>query len=585
MPNFSSYAICIESVFTFVPIMFVRTKRTPNSPKTAIQLVETIRTGKSIRQKLVRHFGFAMNDEEIEALKKLALVYKTDMEAKTLPKFLSRDNLVGLIESQSNKAIEDYRPLPVNLRDIKEEQRICVGIHQCYGRIFDRIGFGTAISNPVRRKASVQMLRDMVMARIVKPASKRSSVEMLEREYGLNLDVNAVYRMMDFLDDEAIKRVKLHSYQYTKSLLEEKVDIIFYDCTTLYFESFIEDDLKQNGYSKDGKFNQSQVLLAIMVTSYGLPIGYELYEGSKFEGHTLDDALNQLHKQYKIDRIIFVADAALLSTENIGRFAERKQPFIVGARIKNLPKNITKKILDKTAYQTLGVQEDGQDEDVTYIDIPMEQDGLRLIVTHSPRRATKDKHDREKAIESLKKRIEKSSNPTSLLNNFGYKKFVKMEGEAKLLTDEVKIAEAEQWDGLHGIVTNLTVEESTAADLLHHYKGLWQVEETFRLGKHDLRMRPIFHWTPNRIKAHVAICYIALCCIRAMEYLVRFQYKKLSPAAIRNELMRLETSILKDYKTGNQYGLPSKASQHAKKIYQIMGLKWNDTPYLLKGKL
>jgi transposase len=584
VPNFSLDELCILSPVTFVPIMFVRTKRTPNSPKTAIQLVETIRTGKSIRQKLVRHFGFAINDEEIDALKKLALVYKSDLEAKTLPKLFSRDNLVSLIETQSNKAIEDDRPLPVDLRDIKEEQRICVGIHQCYGKIFDRIGFGTAISNPVRRKASVQMLRDMVMARIVKPASKRSSVEMLEREYGLNLDVNAVYRMMDFLDDEAIKRVKLHSYQYTKSLLDEKVDIIFYDCTTLYFESFIEDDLKQNGYSKDGKFNQSQVLLAIMVTSYGLPIGYELYEGSKFEGHTLDDALIQLHKQYKIDRIIFVADAALLSTENIGRFAERKQPFIVGARIKNLAKNITHKILDKTAYQALGTQEDGHEEDVTYVEIPMEE-GLRLIVTHSPRRASKDKYDREKAIESLRKRIEKSSNPTSLLSNFGYKKFVKIDGEAKLLTDEVKIAEAEKWDGLHGIVTNLTVEESTAADLLHHYKGLWQVEETFRLGKHDLRMRPIFHWTPKRIKAHVAICYMALCSIRAMEYLVRFQYKKLSPAAIRNELMRLETSILKDYKTGNQYALPSKASQHAKKIYQIMGLKWNDTPYLLKGKI
>jgi transposase len=585
VPNFLSNAIFILSACTFVPIMFVRTKRTPNSSKTAIQLVETIRTGKRIQQKIVRHFGYAVNDEEIEALKKLALLYKQELEAKTLPKMFSRDNLVGLIESQSSKTIEDDRGLPVNLLDIKEERRICVGIHQCYGRIFDRIGFSKVIGSPVRRKASVQMLRNMVMARIVKPASKRSSVEMLEREYGVALDVNAVYRMMDFLDEDAIKRVKQNSYQYAKSLLDEKVDVIFYDCTTLYFESFIEDDLKQNGYSKDGKFNQSQVLLAIMVTKYGLPIGYELYEGSKFEGHTLDDALNQLHKQYKIDRIIFVADAALLSTENIRRFTERKQPFIVGARIKNLPKSITKKILDKTAYQSLGVQEDGQEEDVTYIDIPMQEDGLRLIVTHSPRRAAKDKHDREKAIEALKKRIEKSSNPTSLLNNFGYKKFLKIEGEGKLLMDELKIAEAEQWDGLHGIVTNLTIEESTAVDLLNHYKGLWQVEETFRIGKYDLRIRPIFHWTANRIKAHVAICYMALCCIRAMEYQVRFQYKKLSPAAIRNELMRLETSILKDYKTGNLYGLPSKASQHAKKIYQIMGLKWNDTPFLLKKKI
>jgi transposase len=252
--------------------------------------------------------------------------------------------------------------------------------------------------------------------------------------------------------------------------------------------------------------------------------------------------------------------------------------------LKTCPKAITEKILDKTTYQHLHNSEEETADDTTCLDIPMEQEGLRLIVTHSPHRAAKDRHDREKAIESLKKRIAKSPNPTSLLSNFGYKKFVRLEGEAKLVTDEQKIKDAAQWDGLHGIVTNLNKEETSAQALRHHYKGLWQVEETFRLSKHDLRMRPIFHWTEKRIKAHVAICFMALCCIRTMEYKVRFQYKKLSPAAIRNELMRLETSIHKDYKTSIQYALPSKATQHAKKIYQIMGLRWNDTPYLLKRK-
>ncbi len=160
-----------------------------------------------------------------------------------------------------------------------------------------------------------------------------------------------------------------------------------------------------------------------------------------------------------------------------------------------------------------------------------------------------------------------------------------MEGKAKIITDENKIQEAARWDGLHGIVTNIPQQEGTVQMLLNHYRGLWQVEETFRLSKHDLRMRPIFHWTENRIKAHVAICFMALICIRAMEYSVRLQYRKLSPESIRNELMKLQTSILKDTKTGNQYALPSKATQDAKKIYQIMGLKWTDTPYqLIKQK-
>jgi transposase len=321
-----------------------------------------------------------------------------------------------------------------------------------------------------------------------------------------------------------------------------------------------------------------------MVTQDGMPIGYQVYEGSKFEGHTLNDALQQLHQQYKIGNIIFVADSALLSTDNIASFTQQKQPFIVGARIKNLPQALTEKILNKSAYQSLYLNTEDDNDGTTYLDMPTEQEGLRLIVTSSPLRAAKDRHDRDKAIQSLQKRISRSPNPTSLLNNFGYKKFVKLKGDAKLEVDEQKIAEAAKWDGLHGIITNISIERASAKELLHYYKGLWQVEETFRLSKHDLRMRPIFHWTQNRIKAHVAICFMALTCIRAMEYIVRLQYKKMSPAAIRNELMRLQTSILKDQKTGNTYGLPSKATQHAKKIYQIMGLGWNDTPYPLKQK-
>ena len=530
---------------------------------------------------MIRHFGYALDAEEVEGLKKLAERYKVELEQKNLPTLFSKENLIALIESGATKAETDNSPLPVNLRDIKEEKRIRVGIHQTYGRLFDWIGFGSVIKNPLRKKAAVILLRNMVMARISKPVSKRSSVQMLEQEYGISADVNAVYRMMDLLDEEAINKAKQFSYQYTKSLLDEKINIIFYDCTTLYFESFIEDDLKQNGYSKDGKFNQSQVLLAIMVTQAGLPVGYDLFEGSKFEGHTLDNALEQLHQRYKIDKLIFVADAALLSTTNIEKLKENKQPFIVGARLKNESRSLTQQILDTSDYQKL--YEDDQDaEEITYKNIPKPEEGLRLIVTYSPKRAAKDKHDREKAIESLAKRISHSQNPTSLLNNFGYKKFIKLEGDAKLSIDEVKLKEAEKWDGLHGIISNVETEDAKL--LLHHYKGLWQVEETFRISKHDLRMRPIFHWTPKRIKAHISLCFMALMCVRVMEYSVRLQYKKLSPAAIRNELMRLETSILKDYKTQKQYAMPSKASQDAKKIYQILGLKWNDTPYLIKHK-
>lgn len=567
--------------------MFIREKRTPNSDKVAIQLVDSIRSGTKVKQKIIRHFGFALNDDEKTALRKIASNYKASMLAKNAPALFEKGDLLNKVIEHGQKSIHHTKAIPVNLCDIREEKRIHVGIHQSYGRVYDDIGFTKTLKTPSRKKTSVRLMRDIVMARIANPMSKRSSAIMLEQEYGVKANLGSVYNMMDLIDETVIEKIKTLSYQYSKSLLDEKVNIVFYDCTTLYFESFIEDDLKQNGYSKDGKFNQSQVLLAVMVTQAGLPVGYELYEGSKFEGHTLDKALERLHQQYKIDKLIFVADAALLSAENIQSFKDKNQPFIVGARIKNMSNAWTEKILDIKEYKPLYPknENDKNNEDAdesTFIDINNTQEGTRLIVTHSPKRAAKDRHDREKSIESLTKRIAKSKDPKSLLNNFGYKKFIKIEGDATITTDTEKIKEAQKWDGLHGIITNMD-EESTQS-LLAHYKGLWQVEETFRISKHDLRMRPIFHWTEKRIKAHIAICFMALMCVRVLEYKVRLQYKKLSPEVLRYELEKLQVSILIDQSTQKQYVLPSKASQHARKILQLLGHRWGETPYHIPTK-
>jgi len=558
--------------------MFVREKKTPLSNKTAIQLVEAVREGNKIKQKILRHFGFAYNSEEIDALKNLALRYKLELENKSQPILFETGTLMQII-TQASKKGDDDTALHVNLKNIVEEKRLKIGIHQVYGNLFNQIGFDKVVHNPLRKKASVRLMRDIVMARINRPESKMSSVNTLSDEYGIDVNVNAVYRMMDLIDDKAISKIQQTCYENTFGLLGETIDIIFYDCTTLYFESFTEDELKENGYSKDGKFNQSQVILALMVSKHGLPVGYEVFPGSTFEGHTLSNALERLHAQYKIDKIIFVADAAMLSEDNIKMLEKREQPFIVGARIKNLSKVITDKILDTSKYNNL-YEVSEQQAPVTYQDLTIKEDDLRLIVTHSPNRAAKDKHDREKAIEQVKKRLAKSNDPKSLLNNYGYKKYITISGETEISINEEKIKQAEKWDGLHGIITN--IKDTYAKDLLSHYKGLWQVEETFRISKHDLRMRPVFHWTPRRIKAHIAICFMALTCIRTLEYKVRLQYKKLSPEAIRKTITVLEMSILKDTTTGKRYTLPSQASQDAKKIYQILNLKWRQTPFLIK---
>ena len=141
------------------------------------------------------------------------------------------------------------------------------------------------------------------MARIAAPASKRQSVDFLEHTFGISLELDRVYRLMDKLDAGCVNKLQRLSLQHTQQVLalfKEEIDVVFYDATTLYFESFSEDDLKQNGYSKDCKFNQPQVVLCLFVTTHGLPMGYEVFPGSTYEGHTLLASLEGLKQRFTL---------------------------------------------------------------------------------------------------------------------------------------------------------------------------------------------------------------------------------------------------------------------------------------------
>jgi transposase len=381
--------------------------------------------------------------------------------------------------------------------------------------------------------------------------------------------------MLDNVDDKSIKKINLIAYPSAKILFKEEISVVFYDCTTLYFECFTEDELKENGYSKDGVFNQPQVLLALLVTKEGLPIGYDVYPGSTFEGHTLEKAIEKIKNQYHVKDIIFVADSGLLSDENLKFIEEKQIGYIVGARLKNLSKSLQNKILQTEQYET--------EKDNTYYQKikTFQINNIRnLLVTYSKSRAEKDKHDREKVIEKLQEKLLKSKNPASLISNYGYKKYLQVNGQATIGVNEEKIKESEKWDGLAGVITNC--KHLSNNEIIAHYHSLWQIEECFRISKHDLKIRPIFHWTPRRIKAHIALCFISLVCIRHLMHRVRIQYQSMSPESIRQELNDVQVSILKHVETKEMFVVPSKVTTHAKRIYQTVGKKLSDVPFRLK---
>lgn len=550
--------------------MFVRVKETPNSPRKSVQIVASYRVGDKVRQKIVRYVGIAHDDDELEKLKLLAQSIKIKLEAGAQEMLMPPEELarINLKAKEAKYTDDDYK---VNIKDLEEEARVVSGIHDIYERLFYELGYERVISNPKRNKSAVNIFKDIVLARIANPASKRSSVDMLEEDFGINLPLDRVYRMMDKLDTKAIERLQAITYENTASLFGGKINVIFFDATTIYFESFTEDDLKRCGYSKDKKFGQPQVLFSLLVTTDGLPIGYRIFPGNRYEGHTLIPALSQIKKKYDVEKVIFVADSAMLSGDNISYLEREGFCYIVGARLKSLPRDIKEKILDKKNYT---------DIEPGYSVASFKYNKKRLIVSYSEKRAKKDSHDRETAILAIQKKMSKTKNPKEYMSSYGYKKYIKLGSKSSVEIDEEKVKADSRWDGLLGVVTN--DKDISPQEVLGFYHNLYNVEAAFRVTKHDLKVRPIFHWKPSRISAHIAICFCAYALVKHLEYRVRLLYKKMSPERIRQTLIKVQTSILFDKKKRIRYALPSRLSADARKIYDILKVKKTITPYIIK---
>ena len=547
--------------------MFVRIKTTPNSPRKSVQIVESFREGNAVRQRIVRHVGIAADDQELETLQRLAHHIRAKMLHKKRPSLFPPEQVAALAIESGRKRSKKRLPIE-DLSRLKEEHRTILGIHEAYGQVYQDIGLDQVLPAG-RNKVSSQVLHHTVMARIAQPKSKRATVRRLQKDFGVHIPLEKIYRMMDRLDDGTIARIRDRIGESTRSMLPNPIDLVLFDCTTLFFESQQEGALRACGYSKDGKHNSVQVVLALAVTRCGLPLGYEVFPGNSWEGDSFLPTLRTM--QPDTAQAAIVADAGMFSKDNLEGLAASGCKFAVGARLRNLPKALTGRILDTSRYRAVP----GCDRKVGVF----RHGGNRLLVTWSRKRAAKDAHDRRRAVEKLVRRLGKSATPKQLLGKSGRHRYVRVVGESRIEVDEEKIRSAGQWDGLKGIVTNIRGIGIT--ELLDRYRQLWQVEESFRITKHDLRVRPIFHWTDRRIRAHLAISFMAYACVRHLGWRVALQKQPMSPQVIREALMDRQCSVLKDPENGKRYVIPSQLSGEGKAIYGILGLPASSSPYEL----
>jgi transposase len=255
------------------------------------------------------------------------------------------------------------------------------------------------------------------------------------------------------------------------------------------------------GYSKDGKHQNPQILVGLLVGKNGLPLAYEMFKGSQYEGHTFIPILEAFTQRLSGKKPVVIADAGLLSKENVNALQAAGYGFILGARLKNEPEAIRTQILGRKPIE-------GKPRELK------RKDGNRLIIGFSKARAANDASNRKRGLNRLEKAYKAGKLTKEHLNKKGYNVYLKMEGKATVRIDYDAFNRDGTWEGIKGYLTNTKM---TRLDVMANYHHLFHIENAFRMSKTDLKVRPIYHRIENRIKAHLSIAFCAYAVLKELE--------------------------------------------------------------------
>lgn len=440
---------------------------------------------------------------KIDGKSKLIKTIGSSADKKTIKNFVAEG--YRFISSFGGQTVFDFTDKTSLLKSAFENisSHIEVGTELLLGKIFDDIGF-RVIDNIV--------FRQLVLSRLTYPVSKLKTSDYLNRYHELDYPVQQIYRYMDklhFIQKELVQQI---SYEHTRKILGTQISIVFYDVTTLYFEIDQEDKLRKTGFSKEGKHQNPQIVLGLLVSKNGYPLAYEIFEGNKFEGHTMLPVLDAFKEKYQLEQMVIIADSGLLSNANIKELQTKGYEFILGARIKNEKREIKEKILSLSLKNRES--------------IIIKRDGLKLIVTYTDNRAKKDLQNRERGLKKLEKQVKSGKITKASINNRGYNKYLKMEGTINIAIDYDRFNRDASWDGLKGYLTNAKL---TKNEIIENYRHLWQIEKAFRISKTDLKIRPIYHRLQRRIETHICISFVAYKIYKELERQLKEMKSVLTP--------------------------------------------------------
>lgn len=413
----------------------------------------------------------------------------------------------------------------------------------------------------------------MTINHLLNPCSKRGMYNN-QTVYGQyhEVELNHLYRALDILSENK-EKIEEQLFKVNRDLYNMEIDVVFYDVTTFHFESVKKDSLRNFGFSKANKINEVQVVLGMLIDNEGRPVGYELFSGNTFEGKTLEKALDKIEKRFGIRKVIIVADKGINSRLNLQQIANKGYGYIVASRIKNLKQEVHAQIFDNTDYQSLEGKNGFRYKVVDYNNVFKAEEKIvtlqeKLVITYSETRAEKDRRDRERLLEKAKFLLSNKSLIKSG-NKRGGKKYLKEIGNTNWTLDEGALAKDERFDGYYAIQTS--ERDISVEKILSSYHSLWKIEESFRIMKSTLEVRPIFHWTENRIMGHFVVCFLAFLLERTMEIELRKAGVDASPQAIRDALNAMQFT---ETKCGREkYFLNTQITDVGAKILETLKMK------------
>ena len=341
------------------------------------------------------------------------------------------------------------------------------------------------------------LLVDLAIMRLVEPGSKIRALALIEEHFGIRYAPRTLYRGLAsmVLHKQAVEHMAV---SYARGKLGDTLALVLYDVTTLYFETFKADELRVPGFSKDNMSQQPQIVVGLLVTREGFPLGYEVFPGNTFEGKTMLPMLEAFVAAHGVSMPTVVADAAMLSCTLLEQITGKGMSYIVGARLGNSSPKLTKAI---------SAALDQRDGAVVRVPSPHGD----MVCSFSAKRYGKDKRTLEQQVAKAHILVGKGEPGKR-------SKFVKRAAaKDHYVFDDQLLSKATSLLGIKGYCTNIPRTELSDDQVIARYHDLWQVEKAFRMAKSDLAARPIYHRTQMAIRSHILICFVAMFMGRAME--------------------------------------------------------------------